>query len=510
MPRNLGTRSKCRRGSGDTFRRRQQTLTQIDFVRRLIPQEEDDELTPEFEEPYRPRKRTRILKEEPNGGGTQKNVVNKDLERTKLDTSNSAPNNIQEENLFGRHNDSRIRLGLTQTPPLLHSYEKPPSRSSFETLLSIAKAKTDRLDDSRSPLNEKDPNFQSAQVSISLTQRSKQSFRGKRVPSSVPSENEDTQTPWETPVLSWPKLSTHSSFDNLTEHWLSSQAEDHEEGAERFIESHANIGLSLSPVASALRKDTKPLPFMKVEISDSEDDGEDFELGLDYEIPRSSIEISEGKEGGEIEKSSEGVDKAIQLSPTISRGNHEIVYESVNTQQRPNNFPARRESSQFSANQQQFKPIQRKSMNGSNSQPLSQELRASIPKADSDSPPVLSFSDDEAIHAQLRASLLQITEKHTPSTVDRELTDCSFRTSRQEFKTQRLPDYGAQSSSVTIEGHIPSYSPHLPSSSQMGIANNDMDYEIGAFAGRTPWTESQLLPASLMNDSIPPPPSSTQ
>jgi len=269
-----------------TSRTRQQTLTQIDFVARYVP-EEDVDLNYIEEEVSRKRKRRRTLPAEDAPAtvetrASRRRKVKQEVENESNDSAATTGAQVNVTQTQSSPESGEIRPPTT--PVTIRKVEIPSSQSPADTPLSTQSTRSIRSP-LRSPLKAKSTN---ARVPLVFSPKARQAVGWHpklEVKSSVSWENEDSQHSTTVPS---PRKANQTKNYLVTSN-ASRIADGHQEGHDdtqgvllQSTSASENVNRSTQ---SSLPIDQPPAHLSaKTEIRDSDDEDEEEEVEEDYEM----------------------------------------------------------------------------------------------------------------------------------------------------------------------------------------------------------------------------------
>ncbi|MCJ1245339.1 hypothetical protein MMC30_002543 [Trapelia coarctata] len=293
-------------------RTRQQTLTQIDFVSRVPAEDEDDDLDYIFEDALRSRKRRKTMPETVSAPKAQAEKTRSTKRKAESnDRPGKAGTTLEDEQVEASmqtepQTSTNTVMAPPKTPRKIVKTEIPSSQSPTTTPLSIQSRRSTR-NESRSPLRDKSTNIRNTP---SVHGRSIKKFSWLEVQDTFDDENEASQA----------MVQVHSSESNRTggisEHDF---AYSNPFGAGITIpNSMSDSGLSRSqnPVAAtSVLPITQPTQIIKVEVRDSDSEGEeidleddDYDAGADTQVALDQAEILVSSSSNEPSLHSDPID----------------------------------------------------------------------------------------------------------------------------------------------------------------------------------------------------------
>ena len=261
-PRNQAILQK--NGSKSTPRTKQQTLTQIDFVLRATPRDEDIDLQYLEEEKPRERKRQKTIHEEPSVSRVQtrsaKRRAIKEEEERDGSKSHSIMHVKQNQTETTKSVSDQVLMPPPKTPRNIRRIEIPSSASPTVTPLS-SKSRHDRNSVSRSPLKELSANIRNTRRTP-ITDANLIAFKPRlEIRDTYDSEKWSSQVSDRTSKITWKSETT-------------SQALGHSDEEHATLSTPRRIETRTSPKYEENLQAHQATQTIKLEIADTDEEGE--------------------------------------------------------------------------------------------------------------------------------------------------------------------------------------------------------------------------------------------
>ena len=545
-----------RNRSSSTPKTRQQTLTQIDFVSRLPLDNEDDELAYEEEELPWARKRRKTMPEKtvnPRKGTTAKQPAKrKDVNKARNDLSQG--NLIAEDELgqSSQHPESNMRGHNTTLPPTtprkIVKTEIPSSQSPASTALSTQSRRSLRMY-SRSPLKERSTNNRTCP---NLHLREIKSIGGMpklEVRDTYEKENEEFQLPGLVSRIDSSEIQrlTRSGMGQCRSLEDTTFIDNYKDNVRPNLPQEKGAGRVLraaSGNANRVRNTTRE-SFSEEEAVNNLAE-EDFNAGLDTQAALQHVEslASESSRDGRLHSDPVDVDRTITFPSKIrnavpiggDRSPHQNIKDEGSCQNRPFSPPDTNPTgyrTRSSTPSPAISPPRR-----TDSEQASDQLAADLNRLAQNTFRTLLDTDSQIENAfrpySPQPQLDEDINNHT--TTDHLSHHNSYSPSPptvpEASRTKQQPISPSQATTVDItqpsqqpkrltqlrpspQGPPPPLSnnglvlgPPVPPSvfSSSPLDGGELSSQYTPLWDGRPLTDSQLLPDSLMNINIPPPP----
>ena len=541
--------------STSTPRTRQQTLTQIDFVSRLLPETEDEDLAYEEEELPRARKRRKTVPEttvEPR----KRTKVKKPAKRKYVEKASNglAEGSSMGENELGKppqHTRSNVHgdsMALPpETPKKIVKTEIPCSQSPASTALSTQSRRSLRRC-SRSPLKERSTNSRTVPQSHSRGIKSFDGIPKLEVSDTYEDETEEIQFPG---LIS--RLNSGEKSRLVTSgmgHCRSLEVTTFIDGYKDNVRSNMPQGNDAAKTLWATRGNVPRIKSgMSYSNSEEAEDGpeeEDFDAGLDTQAAFQHVEslASESSSNNKVDPDSLNTDRAatspLMMRDAIPVGRGIVLHQNItderSEQKHPLSSPAAELADYRTRSGGPSSPVP--PLHRTDSEQASDQLAADLYYlTQNTSRPLVNTASqiENAFRPYSPPPTLDDDTHHHTATRDLSYHDPNASSPHNLPETSRSPQQPIPPSQATTAditqpsqhpnritqlrssspGPLPSLSSNAPVRglpaapfvfSSSPLDGGELSSQYTQLWDGKPLTDSQLLPESLMNISIPPPP----